>query len=80
MSDTSRVYEFPKKNREGFTSSELAELLKEFPEIDMGKYNDAMLGNTCPYIDGEVVYYTFDVAVAISCGISKRDLTEEEFD
>ena len=52
MSKTNRVYEFPKKNKEGFTSAELIELLKEFPDIDMKKYNNAMLCHTCPMIDG----------------------------
>jgi hypothetical protein len=80
MSKTNKVYEFQKKNKEGFTSAELIELLKEYPDIDMKKYNNAMLCHTCPMIDGEIVFYTHDVAVAISCGIEKRDITQEEFD
>jgi len=80
MSDTIKVYQFKRKNLEGFTSEELVELLKEFPSINMDKYNDAMLCHTCPMINGELVFYVYDVAAAIACGIENRDLTQEEFD
>jgi hypothetical protein len=65
------VYNFKTKNKEGFTKSELVELLKLFPKINMNKYNDSMLGHTCPEIDGEFVFYVYDVASAVEAGLKK---------
>ena len=60
MSELSKVYNFKTKNKEGFTNSEVQKLLIDFPNIDMVKFNNAMLCNTCPIIDGEIVVLNED--------------------
>jgi len=74
------VYTYPTKNKEGFTPLETAELLKLFPEMNMEKYNDAMMGNTGMIIDGEFITYPCDLFTAITCGVENRNMTSMEFD
>jgi hypothetical protein len=58
------VYGFKTKNKEGFTSSEMQEIVKKF-EVDKDKFNKALGTNTCIMIDGEVITYHCDVASAL---------------
>ncbi len=69
MANTDKIYSFKKKNAEGFTKSELENLLAEFPGIHNDKFNDAIIGCACPVVNGETIYYTYDVAAAIEKGI-----------
>jgi len=39
-----KVYSFPTKHKEGFIQSEIDELLKQFYDVHMDKFNDAMTG------------------------------------
>lgn len=71
------VYKFKKKNKEGFTKYEIEDLLKLFPDIDMKKFNNNMMGHTCPMIDGELVIYTHDVACAIERSLPNGDESED---
>jgi len=75
-----KVYSYKTKYRQGFIASEEAELLKQFPDIDMEKYNDAMMGNTCMVIDGQTIIYHCDIEKALLCGIEKRGLYPHEWD
>jgi hypothetical protein len=80
MNIEKKVYEYTTKHKQGFTSAEIDELLKEFPDIDMEKFNYAMDGNTCMLIDEEVIMYHIDVLKALICGLEKRDLYNFEID
>lgn len=77
---TEAVYRYSTKYKEGFIQSELEELLKQYPDINMDKYNDALMGITCMAIDGQAVIYHCDVAKAIICGIENRGLKVWEWD
>lgn len=80
MNIQERVRDFKTKHKEGFVSSEIEELLKDFPSINMKKFNSALNHITAISIEGEIVIYHQDVEVALLCGIENRDLTDEEFD
>lgn len=74
------VYNFPTKTKYGFIKSEIDDLIKDYPNINMDRFNDAMMGNTCMVIDNEIIIYHCDVLKALRCGIENRCLTWEEFD
>ncbi len=57
------------KYQEGYLASEIKELLKEYPAIDMDKFNDAMMGHTCVMKDEGIVMYRHDVENAIKMGL-----------
>jgi hypothetical protein len=80
MNITEKVYNYPTKHKEGFVQSEIDALLKDFPNIDMEKFNDALMGNTCIMKDNEIVQYHCDIEKAIICGIEKRNLRGYEWD
>jgi len=71
---------FKTKHKEGFTSTELLELVSKFPDIDIEKFNQALDNVTAMIIDGELITYSCDVEIALSCGIEKRDININEFD
>jgi hypothetical protein len=74
------VYNFKTKNKEGFVQSEIDALIKEHIGINMKRFNDAMMGNTCLMRDGELVIYHCDVLTALRCGLENRDMHPYEFD
>lgn len=74
------VYKYKTKHVEGFTNEELKEVLKKFPNINMEKYNLAMMGNTCMLKDEDVINYHCDVFTALRCGIEGRNQRGYEFD
>lgn len=76
-----KVYNYKTKHEEGFIKSEIDDLLKDYPNIDMDKFNDAMMGNTCIMneADGIIIYHC-DVEKALICGIEKRGLYSWEWD
>jgi len=80
QSITDKVYNYPTKYKQGFIASEIKELLKEYPNINMDKFYDALSGNTCMIIDKEVIRYHCDIEKALNCGIEGRDITFAEFD
>jgi hypothetical protein len=69
---TERVNTYPTKYKEGFTPSEIDELLKEYPNINMKKFNDSMMCHTGSIIDGEFVVYHCDVELALKCSVKKK--------
>ena len=64
------VNNYPTKYKEGFTPSEIDELLKQYP-IDMDKFNDAMMGHTGSIIDGDFIMYHCDVEMAIKYSVRR---------
>lgn len=77
---SSKVHNFDTKNKEGFVQSEIDELLKDYPDINMDKFNDALMGITCMRIDDEMVIYHVDILLALKCGIEDRNPTSTEWD
>lgn len=75
-----KVYNFKTKNKEGFVQSEIDTLLKEYPNINMDKFNSALMGNTCMMVDNEIVMYHSDIEKALRCGIENRNLRSYEWD
>lgn len=75
-----KVHSFPTKHKEGFIQAEIDELLKQFYDVRMDKFNDAMRGNTCMIIDGEVIIYHCDVLTALRCGLENRGIRTSEWD
>ena len=74
------VYNYKTKNKEGFVQSEINDLLKSYPDINMDKFNDSLYGITCMRIDNETVIYHCDVEKALNCGIENRSLYINEWD
>jgi hypothetical protein len=74
------VYNYKTKYKEGFIDSEIAELLAKFPNINMDRYYDAMMGNTCMLIGTDVIRYHCDILVGLCCGLENRGITTFEFD
>ena len=75
-----KVYNFKTKNKEGFVQSEIDILLKDYPDINMDKFNNALMGNTCIMVDNEIVTYHCDIEKALHCGIENRNLRSLEWD
>jgi hypothetical protein len=80
MNIEEKIDNFQRKYAEGFTPEEFEALVNEFPGINLDKVNDAMLGNTCPIVDGIMVYYPWDVRSAIYCGVENRNQRDSEWD
>lgn len=75
------VYSFPTKSAYGFIQSEIEELLKIYPTVNMDKFNNVLTGITCMSDkDGNMVIYHCDIELAIRCGIENRDQTVGEWD
>lgn len=74
------VKNFKTKYQEGFTNDEIVILLKQFPNINMEKFNKAFNGNTCMLIGQNVIHYHCDIINALRCGTENRDLTLMEGD
>lgn len=75
-----KVYNFPTKYKEGFVQSEVELLLKDYPDIDIEKFNSALMRNSCKVKDNEVIQYHHDIEKALICGIEKRNLSFYEWD
>jgi hypothetical protein len=76
------VYDYPTKHKEGFISSEQQELLKQFPEINMEKFSDALCGITCMMDEetGGFIIYHCDILTALRCGLENRNINSYEWD
>lgn len=74
------VYNYPTKHPEGFTQDEMNALLKEYPGVNMKRFNGALHGITCMVIDNEIITYHCDIVSALRCGIENRGLTWWEWD
>jgi hypothetical protein len=76
-----RVYNYKSKSEYGLIEAEILDVLKDYPDCNMDKYNDAMFGNTCMVNDDkEVINYQCDVYSAILCGVENRDQMLHEWD
>lgn len=88
MSDNleKKVYEYSTKFKEGFIAEEIDDLLSQYDTIDMKKFNNALMGNTCmvKYDEdkqmNQLINYHVDVLKALRCGLEGRDLYLHEWD
>lgn len=75
------VHGFKTKYEQGFTPEEMNEVLEHFKdEISMDAFNDAMMGNTCPVVEGQMLVYKHDLITGIRCGIENRTPNVWEWD
>lgn len=78
------IYNYPTFRKEGFLPDEqtlvLEKYQKLYPNFNLKKYDDAMMGNTCMMYKGKFVMYHCDVHKAVQCGIEERDLMIDEWD
>lgn len=69
------------KHKQGFTHSEIRDLLKkEYPSVKIRDFNKVFGIVTAQVVKGEVVYYGSDIELAIRCCLEKRGITSFEFD
>lgn len=74
------VYDYPTKYEKGFIAQETKELISNFPNINMDKFFDAMVGNTGLIEEGNFITYHCDIYHGILCGLENRSLTIDEWD
>lgn len=76
-----KIYNYNTESEFGFNPKEIKDLLVDYPNINMDKFNNAMFGNTCMMNErDELIIYHVDILKAIICGIENRDLTVGEWD
>lgn len=76
-----KIYNYDTKYKEGFIWDEIEKLLKEFPNINKEKFNKALEGNTCLLKDDKyVIYYPYDILIAVRCGLENREIKLFEWD
>jgi len=55
-------------------------LLKDYPNINMDKFYDALMGIICMVKNNEIITYHCDIEKALRCGIENRNLNIWEWD
>lgn len=75
-----KIHNYKTKYKEGFTQTEIKELLKDYPDINMDKFNSALFGDTCMLKGKEIIRYHCDIEKALLCGIENRDPYSWEWD
>lgn len=80
MSIHKYIYGFKTKHKEGFTSSEIDEVLSHFNITDIEKFNKIMGCNTCMVIDEQIITYHCDVELAVTCYLQNRKPKSWEWD
>lgn len=74
------VYNYPTKNKEGFTYSEVEDVLKNFPNLNRDYFNNALRGTTCMMIEKEIITYHCDIENAIICGLKGTNVVGIKWD
>ena len=74
------VRQYKTKSKRGFVQSEINELLKLFPSINIDRFNDSLMGISCIVKEGEAIVYRHDIEKALYCGVGVRSLQEDEWD
>jgi hypothetical protein len=75
-----KVLNFKTKYKEGFTKKELKLLIKDFPNLNMNKFDNALMGITCMVKGKQIIIYHCDIIKALYCGIENRNLKFLEWD
>ena len=71
MNIKQKVHNYPTKYKEGFIQAEVDSLLNEYQDIDMEKFNSALMGNTVMIKDNDIIQYHCDIEKALLFGIEK---------
>ncbi len=66
------INNFPTANKEGFTTPEIDDLLKSFPDIDISMFDNELVGNTVILSNGEHINLTSDVLKALKSGVNLK--------
>jgi len=66
------INNFPTKHKEGFTTPEIDDLLKSFPNIDISVFDDYLVGNTIIVKYGDHVNHKYDVLKALKSGVNLK--------
>lgn len=74
------IYKYPTKHKEGFLQEEIELIILEFPSMNMEKFYEALVGNTCMVRDGKIITYHVDIYKAVLCGLENRNLNVSEWD
>ena len=74
------IYSVKTEDPHGFTSEELDEVVKKYPTINLEKFDSALTGITCAFIDNKIRIYPCDIVKAVVCGLENRELNQSEFD
>lgn len=81
MNIKEKVNSYKTESEWGFTFSEIADLLTQFPPVNEDRFNSALTGITCTGNEaGEMVIYPCDVELAIRLGLEDRDMKSWEWD
>tara|TARA_R110001592_G_C12943826_1_gene730676 strand:+ start:320 stop:559 length:240 start_codon:yes stop_codon:yes gene_type:complete len=64
------INNFPTANKEGFTTPEIDDLLKSFPNIDVSLFDNELIGNTVIVDNGEHINLKSDVLKALKSGVN----------
>lgn len=65
------IENFKTKSKYGFNLDEVHEVVQQFPEIDMDKFNESLMGNTGIIEDNQLIVYPHDFYLALLSGIEK---------
>ena len=75
------IYGFKTRFDEGFTPEEVQEVLDKVKnEIDLSKFNEVMMCNTCIIKEDIPLIFHCDLITGLRCGIENRDIHWWEFD
>lgn len=75
------IYKFPTKHEHGFIDTEIEELLSLFENLNMDKWNSAMMGNTCMMDEQDgIITYHCDVLTGLKCALENREQYSHEWD
>ncbi len=81
MDISSKVYNYPTKNKMGFLLEEIEQLLSEFPNVNKDKFDNSLRGVTCVADENmNMIIYHCDIHKALICGLENRDFKGFEWD
>lgn len=66
----------PRKYEQGIQDTEMRQMIKALNEktyVNMDRFNDAMIGHTCPVIDGQTLWYDMDVYKGLKYAIKESN-------
>ena len=66
------INNFLTTNKDGFTTPEIDDLLKLFPDIDISMFDNELVGNTVILGNGEHINLKSDVLKALKSGINLK--------
>jgi hypothetical protein len=74
------VYNFKTKHKEGFTKSEIEELLTNYPDITIEKLFEKIGVHTAMTINNDDITFHRDIEIGIRCCLDNRDVSISEWD